>query len=69
MHLAQIVDMSIYSIAKETYIKTMKNKCGFLDSCVVQSIVFIGEHTQSQQKIDKIMGIHVIMNTRIPNVA
>jgi hypothetical protein len=47
----------------------MNNKCGFLDSCVVQSIVLIVEHTQSQPKIDKIMGIHVIMNARIHNVA
>jgi CTP-dependent riboflavin kinase len=61
--------MSIYSISKETYIKTMKNKCGFLDFCGVQSIVLIVEQTQSQQKIDKIMGIHVIMNARIHNVA
>ncbi len=47
----------------------MKNKCGFLDSSAVQSIVLIVEHTQSQQKIDKIMGIRVIMNAKIHNVA
>jgi hypothetical protein len=56
MHLAQIICYVNLFNCKQNIHKNDGQKCGFMDSCVVRSIVIV-EHTQFQQKIDKIIGM------------